>query len=431
MGDSSDALMSVAPVLLTLLGLFTAHAALDPVILLPAFAGSVLDANLTNRSAFRDCATTSADYCLYASAQQFTVRLDCMLNNMALHWDSQAGTSGCVANSAGVQTKPRDFGGLGGVTMVNPDDPSVAHINTLYDLINALESTLGYKKGTTLRGAPYDFRLVGDECYTETYLGLLKQLVEETVEQNGERVRFVCHSQGCLLGNVFLSRMESSWKDQHMSGLVALAPPFAGAPDVMQSLIVGPVETGITPVVLSTKLGKATGTWPGLVALMPANLGNITVYNSTPLVMTPSKNYTLSDMRDLLIDITDLNTTKSSYSVNRTLLWPYLSEHVWASSDPPGVNVDAFYVDDVATPYSIRFTKDDFSDGGQAVGHVAGDGTVPMMSGATPCQAWKERDTAHDINCVALQLGGTVHMGVPSDVRVIEKVVAILNSTTY
>ena len=51
-----------------------------------------------------------------------------------------------------------------------------------------------------------------------------------------------------------------------MSGLIALAPPFVGAPDVLQSLIIGPVEAGITPVALSTKLGRATGTWPALVS---------------------------------------------------------------------------------------------------------------------------------------------------------------------
>merc|ERR1712086_368557 len=342
--DSSDALMSVAPVLLTLLGLFTAHAALDPVILLPAFAGSVLDANLTDRSSFRDCATNSADYCLYASAQQFTVRLDCMLNNMALQWDNQ---TGCAVNPPGVRIKPRDLGGLNGIAMVNPDDPSIAHVKTLYDLIDDLETTLGYENGATLRGAPYDFRLVGDRCYTESYFSILKALVEDTVQQNnGRRVRFVCHSLGCVLGRVFLSQADPSWRDEHMSGLIALAPPFAGAPDVLQSLIIGPVEAGITPVALSTKLGRATGTWPALAALMPANLGNLTVYNSTPMVLTPSQNYTLDHFYELLLDVTAQNTTKSSYTIDRALLWPYLSEQLWSSSSSPGVDLDVIYMND-------------------------------------------------------------------------------------
>ena len=100
--------------------------------------------------------------------------------------------------------------------MVNPDDPSIAHVKTLYDLIDDLETTLGcmsccvyhiihsalrYENGLTLRGAPYDFRLVGDRCYTESYFSILKGLVEDTVKQNdGRRVRFVCHSLGCMLG---------------------------------------------------------------------------------------------------------------------------------------------------------------------------------------------------------------------------------------
>ena len=66
-----------------------------------------------------------------------------------------------------------------------------------------IHSALGYEIGATLRGAPYDLRLVGDRCYTESYFSILKALVEDTVQQNnGRRVRFVCHSLGCMLGCV-------------------------------------------------------------------------------------------------------------------------------------------------------------------------------------------------------------------------------------
>lgn len=66
---------------------------------------------------------------------------------------------------------------------------------------------------------------------------------------------------------------DAAWKRKYMSGMIALAPPFAGAPDVLQSLISGPVYAGITPIILSNKIGRATGTWAAMVALLPAELG--------------------------------------------------------------------------------------------------------------------------------------------------------------
>ena len=72
---------------------------------------------------------------------------------------------------------------------------------------------------------------------------------------------------------------------------------------------------------------------------MPANLGNLTVYNSTPMVgpyatlrlpasdtcivtqvLTPNQNYTLDHFYELLLDVTAQNTTKSSYTIDRALV---------------------------------------------------------------------------------------------------------------
>ena len=101
-----------------------AFAPSDPIILLPSFAGSVLDATLHHADKYRDCETTSATFNLYASSEQFTLRLHCMINNMALQDDTLSAT-GCLNNRKGLTVTPRDWGGTEGVSVVNPDDVSI------------------------------------------------------------------------------------------------------------------------------------------------------------------------------------------------------------------------------------------------------------------------------------------------------------------
>ena len=57
----------------TLLGLIAGPSLPDPVIILPAFSASVLDATLDNAQPYRDCQTSSTSFNLYASAEQFTL----------------------------------------------------------------------------------------------------------------------------------------------------------------------------------------------------------------------------------------------------------------------------------------------------------------------------------------------------------------------
>ena len=102
----------------------------DPVIIIPSFAGSVLDATLHHADAYRDCETKSSSFNLYASSEQFTLRLHCMINNMAMRDDSLSST-GCLNNRKGLVVTPRDFGGTGGVSVVNPDDVSIVQTVSL------------------------------------------------------------------------------------------------------------------------------------------------------------------------------------------------------------------------------------------------------------------------------------------------------------
>ena len=198
---------------------------------------------------------------------------------------------------------------------------------------------------------------------------------------------------GCPVGRAFLastvdSTVDAAWRSKYMAGLIAIGPPWAGAPDALQSIIDGPVYSGLTPDwatgFIGEFVGRATSTWAGLMSLLPVQIG-LTVYNdSEPLVTTPNKSFTVKDMKALLKDVAKVQENYTAYSINRTDLWDYMSSNFFTLSDGPGVDLDCIYLVDRDTPFALKFAKDDFSDVGEYISFVKGDGTVPMISAATP-----------------------------------------------
>ena len=71
--------------------------------------------------------------------------------------------------------------------MINPDDPSVTQIGLWRTMVNNLTATLGYEAGRSLRAAPYDFELYGDECYSRGLFERMRLLIEDTHDINGGR----------------------------------------------------------------------------------------------------------------------------------------------------------------------------------------------------------------------------------------------------
>ena len=215
-----------------------------------------------------------------------------------------------------------------------------------------------------------------------------------------------------------------------MAGLIAIGPPWAGAPDALQSIIDGPVYSGLTPRwasgFIGGFIGRATSTWAGLMSLLPVQIG-LAVYNeSEPLVSSPNRSFTVKDMKALLHHVARVQQNYTSYSINRTDLWEYMSTNFFTLSAGPGVDLDCIYLVDRDTPFALKFTKDDFSDVGEYVSTVKGDGTVPMISAATPLAAWKA-EGGYRVSGHPLDLGGTVsHMTMPQSEDIIGIVLDVL-----
>ena len=79
--------------------------------------------------------------------------IDCWVDNMKLIYDNNTRTT---SNSQGVETQ---VPGLGNTSTVEYVDPSRVPVSGYFNnMVQQLVTDLGYERGVTLRGAPYDFR---------------------------------------------------------------------------------------------------------------------------------------------------------------------------------------------------------------------------------------------------------------------------------
>ena len=134
---------------------------------------------------------------------------------------------GLVVNSEGVSTSVKDYG----TTVFTP----VSYMDTLITAIKAI----GYKEGTTLFGAQYDFRKICSPDELFNYIQSLKSLVERSVHINGKKAVLVSHSLGSSLANYFLVKQPKEWKDRYINSFVTFSGAFGGSPKALRSVLSG------------------------------------------------------------------------------------------------------------------------------------------------------------------------------------------------
>ena len=87
---------------------------------------------------------------------------------------------------------------------------------------------LGYRRGDTIRAAPYDFRLAPHS--QPDYFRRLKVLVEEMFRSSGSvPVTIISHSMGGLFGLYFLQQQSPQWLSRHVNLFIPLNTPWRGA----------------------------------------------------------------------------------------------------------------------------------------------------------------------------------------------------------
>lgn len=202
------------------------------------------------------------------------------------------------SNIEGVEIRPVDFGGVGGIGCL---DPQFCGISSYFNpLIKALETRAGYVVNETLFGAPYDFRLAGDGLVQDGFEANLTALIEGAVAKNGNRtVTLIGHSMGGMVATYFLAGKPADWIERHVGGLMTISSPYGGSPLALQGSISG-ASIGL-PIMVHAFLGIQDNSPSGPWLYPSQGLWNASV----PMVRTRNKSYppTAKGFADLLQDL--------------------------------------------------------------------------------------------------------------------------------
>ncbi|PIK61798.1 putative group XV phospholipase A2-like [Apostichopus japonicus] len=332
-----------------------------PAVLLPGDGGNQLLAVLNRSEAAHIYCSKSADaFTLWLDLEELLpLAINCFTDNIRLIYDPKTKKS---SSPDGVNITVPGFGGTESVEWIDPSHLPFGEY--FVGLVNAMVER-GYKRGVSIRGAPFDFRMAPNT--ENAYFSQLKTLIEETYTLNNQRkVVIITHSLGGLFGLYFLNHMEQSWKEKYVQAYAPIASPFAGAAKVMRLFASGDNldEKVINPLVVR----PAQRTYPSSAFLMPSD----TYWSANEvLIITPKKNYTVSDFDEFFTDI-QFETGKLLRNDTKDLVHDLVA---------PGVPV--FHVHGKNMPTPERFIYDEifqFPDDQPHVHYGAGDGTVNMRS---------------------------------------------------
>ena len=148
----------------------------------------------------------------------------------------------------GVRVEATDFGGTEGVDYLERIY-GVPFVLSAYlsRMVKSLQGH-GFRSGTSLRGAPYDFRqapgyaqdAAGAAGSPQVFTAQLKSLIEDTYERNGgTRVVVVAHSMGCIQTLHMLYLADDAWKAKYIKTFVPIAGPWIGSAKSLRAVLLG------------------------------------------------------------------------------------------------------------------------------------------------------------------------------------------------
>ncbi|KAI4504245.1 hypothetical protein M0802_000716 [Mischocyttarus mexicanus] len=342
----------------------------SPVILIPGDGGSQVEAKLNKTSVVHYlCEKVSNEYFnIWLNLELLVpVIIDCWIDNMRLIYNNETRTT---KSPDGVDIR---IPGWGNPFVVEYLDPSKASPGAYFiDIANMLVNDLGYIRNVSLRGAPYDFRKGPNE--NEEYFVKLKLLVEETYSMNMNMpVTLIAHSMGAPMALVFLQRQTQAWKNKYINSLITLAGVWGGSVKAIKVFAIGD-DLGAY-LLRENVLKDEQITSPSLGWLLPSKLF---WKENEVLVETETKNYTLVNLQDFLIDINvpngwEFRKDNEKYQLNFT---------------PPGVEVHCLYGKQIDTLDRLYYKPGIPIDGRPQLISGDGDGTVNLRS-LEGCLHWQ------------------------------------------
>lgn len=260
----------------------TSTPATSPIILVPGYGGSRLEAKLDKPGSVHYFCDSRTDWIdLWINVKQLLpYMIDCLIDNMRLEFDTATNQT---KNPAGVDIRVKNGSRVASVEYLN--NLQISGFAYFAPIIEQLTSgKLGYEREFNIRAAPYDFRKAPNEL--GDYFDNLKDQSEQLVRENGGRpISYICHSMGCNNMLYFLHRQASKWKAQHVKRLISIAAPWAGSVSAMRAAAVGD-DLGMPYLFSESKLLLVQRSLPSTIFLFPHKQA----FSGIPLVKSYMKN---------------------------------------------------------------------------------------------------------------------------------------------
>ena len=172
-----------------------------------------------------------------------------------------------------------------------------------------------------------------------------------------------------------------------------LSAPLLGSPVSIYAALSGP-RYDYVPQFLPALVTPLVRTFVSIVWMWPRRDENgVNPWgDDTIFVQTPSRNYTLSSLKNLSKDIPGASILSNK--------WDEVEDRTRYSTADPGVKVLCMYANDTKTDLSIA-TVDAFDKKGTTLRSTWGDGTVSLLS-LNACSGWS------DVEVRPIQFGGTL-----------------------
>lgn len=345
----------------------------SPVILVPGDGGTQMEAKLDKPAVVHFFCSQKTDWFpIWLNLELITpLTIDCLVDNLRLVYDNKTHTT---SNAPGVKMRIVNFGNTTSVEYLDSSQLSVTAY--FYPIVQILVKK-GYKRGISVRAAPYDFRKAANEL--SQYYKDLKDLVENTYTLNGNQpVTIIAHSMGNIVTLYFLNTMTQTWKDKYIKRFVTMGAPWGGAMKTMKVVASGD-NLGVF-VVRTIRARIEQRTMPSTTWMMPSP----TLWQPHEvLVETPDRNYTVHDYEHFFRDI----GFPDGWSIRKD------TQGLVKDISAPGVEVHCLHGSDIRTPARFVYGKGYFPDYQPTMVPDDGDGTVNIRS-LIACTKWKTEQKA-------------------------------------
>lgn len=414
----------------------------SPVILVPGYGGSRLEARLNKPDTVRYfCERKSDWHDIWINLKlMLPYMIDCLIENFRLEFDYATNTT---KNTAGVEirvksgaTNESDNSALDTIEYLN--DLPISGFAYFAPIISQLVGKLNYEREISVRGAPYDFRKAPNEL--SDYFEHLKETSEQTFNENKRKpVTYVCHSMGCNNMLYFLQRQPKQWKDTYVKRLISIAAPWGGCLSAMRAAALGD-DLGMPYLFSESKLIRVQRSLPSTIFLFPHKQA----FPDAPLIRlnveTQTRHQSKSDDDHKKKKTESSNTQRSTESFERAYTAHDFKNffhdinhpdgyQIWLNTkdllgdlEAPGVEVWCLVGRGHKTLGRLEYTGD-FPQSSSVELFDDGDGTVSLQS-ARYCRKWSDEQEEP----VFYREFETAHMDILKDPKLLDYLERVLLS---